>query len=130
VILVFIYLAAFWFTMVFHQVSMKMADTHPKYQLAIFIMGNVIAVGGTWFIVLLHGRLQANLVVGLSMGLGFLMCQIAMSVLDRKFSPTILMGAVLITLGILLLSTGQKSSSQDIETAGQSIMQELSYEKR
>jgi len=111
--MIVLYLVAFWFTMVFHQVSMKFADTYPSQKLTIFIVGNVIAVGGTWFIVLLHNRLQANLVVGLCMGLGFLLCQVAMSVIDRRFSPTILGGALLITLGILMLSYGARGDTEN-----------------
>jgi uncharacterized membrane protein len=106
-----LFLAAFWFTMVFHQTAMKVAALYPRYQWPIFIFGNVVAVGGTWFIMALHGRLQPHLVVGLCMGGGFLLSQIAMSILNRHFSTLQAVGALVITTGIVLLALAAQIES-------------------
>ncbi len=102
--MVVLYLSGFWFSMLASQVAFKLAYQHPAHRWTIFLAGALVGISGTWFIMALHGKMPAHLVVGLCVGGGFVLSQFAMSAMERRFNPVAILGSLIVVAGILLIA--------------------------
>jgi len=101
------FLAIFWAMQVACHVSFKYGSTSAGRWVPFFLIGNGVGIVSTWILMMLYTRWNPNVALGLGMGGGFLLSQLAIAVLFRsQLSLLQIAGVVAIGLGMALLTGG------------------------
>ena len=102
-----VWLVIFWIMQAVAALAFKWGSTSDGRWLTGFIGGNVVGASSIWFMMMLYKTMNANVAMGLAVGGGFLIAQVAIA-LAFKSSLTLVQfgGLIAITLGMYFLSTG------------------------
>jgi len=108
----YIYFAAFWTCQIISSILFKLGGIHPKYKWVTLIVGNIILLSASWFLVQLFKNVSQPIVIALCSGGTFLTVQLAMSLYFK--SPLTwqqVLGMFVIISGMVLITFGGKETT-------------------
>jgi multidrug transporter EmrE-like cation transporter len=101
------WLSVFWVMYAITFVIFKFGTTKPSRKLPCFIAGNVFGVSATWVLMMLYRTMNANIALGLCLGGGFVISQLALALIFRSnLKPLQYAGALTVALGIFVMVVG------------------------
>jgi multidrug transporter EmrE-like cation transporter len=104
----FFWLAFYWTISSSAQIITKFGSTDPSRWIPSFILGNALGICGTWVLMKLYKHMDVNIASGLTLGGGFLITQILISLLFRTgISPAQYGGIEAIAAGLAMMVIGQ-----------------------
>lgn len=107
-----IYFVAFWICQISSSILFKLGGQYPKYHWHALVLGNIILLIASWFLVELFKNVSQPIVIALCAGGTFISVQLAMA-LYFKISLTWIqiLGICAIVTGMALVSFGDKNIS-------------------
>ncbi|MBN1553583.1 MAG: hypothetical protein JXA11_02475 [Phycisphaerae bacterium] len=104
-ILVPVGLVIFIFMQVLCHLGLKYASTAPRRYIPFFILGNGVGLISTCILIWVYRRMNANIAMGLGIGVSFMLTQIALAILFKSaLSWPQWLGIVLAASGLFLLA--------------------------
>jgi drug/metabolite transporter (DMT)-like permease len=94
-----------------------LGGTSESLWLPLFILTNVVGMTGTWILMQLYKRMDANIATAVTLGGGFLITQIVISLLFKtELSVIQYIGVFVIACGLFFMVKGErKRDSSDTE---------------
>ena len=103
------FFVSFWICQILSSIVFKYGGLQPKYQWAAMLIGNIILIGASWFLVQLFKTFPQPIVIALCSGGTFLTVQFAMAlVFKQSLSWMQILGSLIIVLGMALVTFGGK----------------------
>lgn len=107
----YIYFVVFWLCQISSSILFKLGGQHPKYHWHTLIVGNIILLGASWFLVQLFKNVSQPIVIALCSGGTFISVQLAMALFFRIHLSWIqILGVFIIVAGMVLVTFGDKTS--------------------
>lgn len=108
----YIYFAAFWLCQISSSILFKLGGQHPKYHWHALIIGNIILLSASWFLIQLFKNVSQPIVIALCSGGTFISVQLAMALFFKvPLSWIQIVGVFVIVAGMVLVTFGDKSTS-------------------
>lgn len=106
------YFIAFWICQCVSSIIFKYGGIHPKYHWAALIIGNIILLSASWFLIQLFKNVSQPIVIALCSGGTFITVQLAMALYFRTtISWLQVLGIFVIVVGMVLITFGDKSQA-------------------
>ncbi len=84
-------------------VCFKEGGTDPAHRLPYFLLGNVLGISSTWFLVRLYGRMNVNLAMLVASGGAFIIFQVALWLIYRvRLTPLQWAGILMVAAGMAM----------------------------
>lgn len=108
----YLYFAAFWACQIVSSILFKLGGIHPKYKLAALIVGNIILLSASWFLIQLFKNVSQPIVIALCSGGTFLTVQLAMAFYFKSpLSWQQVLGMFIIIVGMVMITFGGKDQT-------------------
>lgn len=108
----YIYFVAFWLCQISSSILFKLGGQNPKYHWHTLIIGNLILLTASWFLVQLFKNVSQPIVIALCSGGTFISVQLAMALFFRiPLSWLQIVGVFVIVVGMVLVTFGDKNTS-------------------
>jgi len=108
----YIYFVAFWACQIISSILFKLGGIHPKYKWTTLIIGNIILLSASWFLVQLFKNVSQPIVIALCSGGTFLTVQLAMALYFKSsLSWQQVLGMFVIIIGMVLITFGGKETT-------------------
>lgn len=106
----YLYFVAFWACQIVSSILFKWGGIHPKYHWHALIVGNIILLSASWFLVQLFKNVSQPIVIALCSGGTFIAVQVAMALFFKTSISWIQMvGIAVIIIGMVLITFGDKN---------------------
>ena len=107
-----LYFAAFWACQIVSSILFKLGGIHPKYKWAALIVGNIILLSASWFLIQLFKNVSQPIVIALCSGGTFLTVQLAMAFYFKSpLSWQQVVGMFVIIVGMVMITFGGKDQT-------------------
>lgn len=107
-----IYFAAFWLCQISSSILFKLGGQNPKYHWHALIVGNVILISASWFLIQLFKNVSQPIVIALCAGGTFISVQLAMALFFKiPLSWLQILGVFIIVVGMVLVTFGDKNAT-------------------
>lgn len=104
------YFAAFWICQISSSILFKLGGQYPKYHWHALIIGNIILLSASWFLVMLFKNVSQPIVIALCSGGTFISVQLAMALYFKiPLSWIQILGVLVIVAGMILVTFGDKN---------------------
>ncbi|WP_286856408.1 hypothetical protein [Sphingobacterium sp. UBA7625] len=108
----YLYFAAFWACQIVSSILFKLGGIHPKYKWAALIVGNIILLSASWFLIQLFKNVSQPIVIALCSGGTFLTVQLAMAFYFKSpLSWLQVVGMFVIIVGMVMITFGGKDQA-------------------
>lgn len=108
----YIYFTAFWICQISSSILFKIGGLKPKYHLHALIIGNIILLIASWFLIQLFKNVPQPIVIALCSGGTFISVQLAMALFFKiPLSWMQILGVFVIVAGMVLVTFGDKSTN-------------------
>ncbi|MGJ1430592.1 hypothetical protein ACR79M_02985 [Sphingobacterium spiritivorum] len=108
----YVYFIAFWACQCVSTVLFKYGGIHPKYKWLTLIIGNIILLSASWFLVQLFRSVSQPIVIALCSGGTFLTVQLTMALYFKSpLTWAQILGMFIIISGMVLITFGGKGES-------------------
>lgn len=108
----YLYFAAFWACQIVSSILFKLGGIHPKYKWAALIVGNIILLSASWFLIQLFKNVSQPIVIALCSGGTFLTVQLAMAFYFKSpLSWQQVVGMFVIIVGMVMITFGVKDQT-------------------
>jgi len=106
----YIYFIAFWACQIISSILFKLGGIHPKYHWHALIVGNIILLSASWFLIQLFKSVSQPIVIALCSGGTFITVQLAMALYFKTSISWIQMiGIAVIIIGMVMITFGDKN---------------------
>ena len=106
----YVYFVAFWACQIISSILFKWGGINPKYQWPALIIGNIILLSASWFLVQLFKHVSQPIVIALCSGGTFIAVQVAMALYFKtSISWLQILGIVVIIIGMIMITFGDKN---------------------
>ncbi|MFT3902553.1 MAG: hypothetical protein QM727_05240 [Niabella sp.] len=106
----YIYFAAFWACQIVSSIIFKLGGIHPKYHWHALIVGNIILLSASWFLIQLFKTVSQPVVIALCSGGTFVTVQLAMALYFKTTVTWVrVLGMFVIVAGMVLIAFGDKN---------------------
>ncbi|MDM1048002.1 MULTISPECIES: hypothetical protein [Sphingobacterium] len=106
-----LYFVAFWLTQIVSSIIFKYGGINPKFQWPALIIGNIIILSASWFLVQLFKNFPQPIVIAVCSGGTFLTVQLAMALWFKESLNWIqVLGCLVIVFGMAMITFGGKQS--------------------
>lgn len=108
----YLYFAAFWLCQIVSSILFKLGGIHPKYKWAALLIGNLILLSASWFLIQLFKNVSQPIVIALCSGGTFLTVQLAMAYYFKSpLSWMQVLGMFVIIAGMVMITFGGKDQT-------------------
>ena len=108
----YLYFAAFWACQIVSSILFKLGGIHPKDKWAALIVGNIILLSASWFLIQLFKNVSQPIVIALCSGGTFLTVQLAMAFYFKSpLSWQQVVGMFVIIVGMVMITFGGKDQT-------------------
>jgi len=108
----YIYFLTFWLCQIGSSILFKLGGQHPKYHWHTLIIGNIILLIASWFLVQLFKNVSQPIVIALCSGGTFISVQLAMALFFKvPLSWVQILGVFVIVVGMVLVTFGDKNAT-------------------
>ncbi|MFZ4862994.1 hypothetical protein ACL9RF_12510 [Sphingobacterium sp. Mn56C] len=105
----YLYFLAFWACQIMASILFKLGGIHPKYHWHALIIGNIILLSASWFLIQLFKNVSQPIVIALCSGGTFVTVQLAMALYFKTgISWMQTLGIFVIVAGMVLVTFGGK----------------------
>lgn len=106
-----LYFITFWVCQILSSILFKYGGIYPKFQWITLIVGNIILLSASWFLVQLFKTTSQPIVIALCSGGTFLTVQLAMAlVFKQPLSWIQIIGSLVIVTGMVMVTFGGKEA--------------------
>jgi multidrug transporter EmrE-like cation transporter len=106
----YVYFAAFWACQIVASILFKWGGINPKYHWHALIIGNVILLSASWFLIQLFKNVSQPIVIALCSGGTFITVQLAMALYFKTSISWIqILGIFVIVVGMIMITFGDKN---------------------
>lgn len=104
------YFVAFWICQISSSILFKYGGISPSFKWTGLILGNVILLSASWFLVQLFKTVPQPIVIALCSGGTFLTVQLAMALwFKESLSWMQILGSLIIIVGMVMVTFGNKT---------------------
>lgn len=108
----YIFFVLFWFCQISSSILFKLGGQNPKYHWYTLIIGNIILLGASWFLVQLFKNVSQPIVIALCSGGTFISVQLAMALFFKiPLTWLQILGVFVIVAGMVLVTFGDKNAN-------------------
>lgn len=101
----------FWACQILSSIIFKYGGLYPKQQWKALILGNLILLSASWFLIQLFKTVPQPIVIALCSGGTFLTVQLAMSIFFKQpLSWMQISGSLIIIIGMIMVTFGDKGA--------------------
>lgn len=108
----YIYFIAFWVCQISSSILFKLGGQYPKYHWHALIVGNIILLSASWFLIQLFKNISQPIVIALCAGGTFISVQLAMALFFKvPLSWIQILGILVIVMGMALVTFGDRNTT-------------------
>lgn len=108
----YIFFIAFWLCQIVSSIIFKLGGIHPKYHWHALIVGNIVLLFASWFLIQLFKNVSQPIVIALCSGGTFITVQLAMALYFKtSISWLQTLGILVIVIGMVMITFGDKNTS-------------------
>lgn len=105
----YLFFVCFWICQILSTIIFKYGGLHPKYHWTALVLGNIVLIVASWFLIQLFKTFPQPIVIALCSGGTFLTVQFAMAlVFKQPLTWLQIAGSAVIVIGMLLVTFGGK----------------------
>ncbi|MBP3943679.1 hypothetical protein J5U18_08905 [Sphingobacteriaceae bacterium WQ 2009] len=107
----YLYFIIFWVCQILSTIIFKYGGIHPKYHWSAVVVGNIILICASWFLIQLFKSFPQPIVIALCSGGTFLTVQLSMALVFRQpLTWMQILGSFVIVVGMVLVTFGGKET--------------------